>query len=67
MSTSLFQTVISALLFLPLYAIPLSPTPGQKQGNSVSVTINPSEATVHAGQMQTFEAVVKGTQRTGIR
>jgi chitinase len=31
------------------------------------VTINPTEATVHVGEKQTFEAVVQGTQSSGVR
>lgn len=64
MSTSLIQTVLTAALFL---AAPLSPTPPQRERRvSASVTISPPEATVHVGQTQTFEAVVTGTQSTGV-
>jgi hypothetical protein len=68
MSMSLFQTVLTVALLLPCSTVPLGPTPRQsvKQG-SASVTINPREATLHVGQTQTFEAIVKGTQSTGIR
>jgi hypothetical protein len=68
MSMSLFQTVLTVALLLPFYTVPIAPTPRQsvRQG-SASVTINPPEATVHVGQTQTFEAVVKGTHSTGIR
>ena len=68
MSMSLFQTVLTVALLLPFSTVPLAPTPRQsvKQG-SASVTIYPREATVHEGQTQTFEAIVKGTQSTGIR
>jgi hypothetical protein len=63
-----FQTVLTVALLLPFYTVSFAPTPRQgfRQG-SVSITINPPEATVHVGQTQTFEAVVKGTQSTGIR
>jgi hypothetical protein len=68
MSMSHFQTVLTVALLLPFYTVPFAPTPPQsvRQGSS-SVTINPPEATVHVGQTQTFEAVVKGTRSTGIR
>jgi hypothetical protein len=61
MSMSLFQTVLTVALLLPFFTVPFAPTPRQsvKQG-SASVTINPPEATIHVGQTQTFEAVVKG-------
>ena len=68
MSMSLFQTVLTVALLLPLPTVPFAPTPRQSaKQDSASVTINPREATVHVGQTQTFEAVVKGTQSTGIR
>ncbi|PYX33352.1 MAG: hypothetical protein DMG77_00025 [Acidobacteria bacterium] len=68
MSMSLFQTVLTVALLLPLPTVPFAPTPPQSaKQDSASVTINPREATVHMGQTQTFEAVVKGTQSTGIR
>jgi hypothetical protein len=68
MSMSLFQTVLTVALLLPFSPVTFSQTPqqGAKQ-DSASVTINPPEATVHVGQTQTFEAVVKGTRSTGIR
>ena len=68
MSMSLVQTVLTAALLLPFDTVHLVAAPRQsaRQG-SASVTINPPEATVHVGQTQTFEAVVKGTQSTGIR
>ena len=65
---SLFQTVLTVALLSPVSTLTLAPTPrqGVKQ-DSASVTINPPDATVHVGQTQTFEAVVKGTRSTGIR
>ena len=59
MSISLF------LQFFP-FTVAQSPQQGVKH-NSASVTINPHEVTIHVGQTQTFEAVVKGTHSTGIR
>jgi hypothetical protein len=68
MSMSHFQTVLTVALLLPFSTLPFAPTPRQSgKQDSVSVTINPPEATVHVGQTQTFEAVVKGTHSTGIR
>jgi hypothetical protein len=68
MSMSLFQTVLTVALLLPFSTVPFAPTPRQNvKQDSASVTINPPEATVHVGQTQTFEAVVKGTRSTGIR
>jgi hypothetical protein len=67
MSMSLFQAVLTVALLLPFSTVSFAPTPRQSAKDSASVTINPREATVHVGQTQTFEAVVKGTQSTGIR
>jgi hypothetical protein len=68
MSMSLFQTVLTVALLLPFSTVPFAPTPRQNvKQDSASVTINPPEATLHVGQTQTFEAVVKGTRSTGIR
>jgi len=68
MTMSHFQTVLTVALLLPFSAVPFTPTPRQSvKQDSASVTINPHEATVHVGQTQTFEAVVKGTRSTGIR
>ena len=68
MTMSRFQTVLTVALLLPFSAVPFAPTPRQSvKQDSASVTINPHEATVHVGQTQTFEAVVKGTHSTGIR
>ena len=68
MTMSHFQTVLTVALLLPFSAVPFAPTPRQSvKHDSASVTINPHEATVHVGQTQTFEAVVKGTHSTGIR
>jgi hypothetical protein len=68
MSMSLFQTVLTVALLLPYSPVTFAQTPqqGVKQ-DSASVTINPPETTIHVGQTQTFEAVVKGTRSTGIR
>src|SRR5678816_1837244 len=65
---SRFQTVLTVALLLPFSPVTFAQTPqqGAEQG-SASVTINPPEATVHVGQTQTFEGVVKGTRSTGIR
>jgi len=65
---SLVPTVLIAALLLPFDIVHLAPAGRQsaRQG-SASVTINPAEATVHVEQTQTFEAVVKGTQSSGIR
>ena len=64
-----FQIVLTVALLLPFSTLPFAPTPRQSvaKQDSASVTINPPEATVHVGQTQTFEAVVKGTRSTGIR
>jgi hypothetical protein len=68
MPMSLFQTVLTVALLLPFSTVPFAPTPRQSvKQDSASVTINPPEATVHVGQTQTFEAVVKGTHSTGIK
>jgi hypothetical protein len=68
MSISLFQTVLTAALLLPFSAVPFAATPRQSvKQDPAFVTINPREATVHVGQTQGFEAVVEGTQSTGIR
>ena len=66
MSVSLFQTVLTVALLLPFSGVPFAARQSAKE-DSASVTINPSEATVHVGQTQTFEAIVKGTQSTGVR
>lgn len=68
MSMSLVQTVLFIAFLLPISTVPFAPTPRQNaKQDSASVAINPREATVHVGETQTFEAVVKGTQSTGIR
>jgi hypothetical protein len=68
MSMSHSQTVLTVALLLPFCTVPFAPAPPQSaKRDSTSVTINPPEATVHVGQTLTFEAVVKGTQSTGIR
>jgi len=68
MSLSQFHAVLTVALLLPPSAVPFAVTSRQNVNrDSASVTINPPEATVHVGQTQTFEAVVKGTHSTGIR
>ena len=60
MLMSHFQIVLTVALLLPFSTLPYAPTPRQSvKQDSVSVTIDPPEATVHVGQTQTFEAVVK--------
>ena len=68
MSMSLFQRVLTIALLLQFFPFILAQSPqlGVKQ-SSASVAINPHEVTIHVGQTQTFEAVVKGTRSTGIR
>ena len=67
MSMSLVQTALTDTLLFTVQLTPLAPTPPQSERkDSASVTLSPSEATVHVGQTQTFEAVVTGTQSTGI-
>src|SRR5256884_6666179 len=68
MSLSQFHVVLTVALLLPVSAVPFAVTSRQSVNrDSASVTSNPPEATVHVGQTQTFEAVVKGTHATGIR
>jgi hypothetical protein len=68
MSTGHSWTVLTVALVFPLCAVAFGPTPRQSVSReSASVTIKPPEATVHVGQTETFEAVVQGTQSTGIR
>jgi hypothetical protein len=63
-----FQTVLTFALLLPFSAWRFAPTLQQStKQDAASVTISPPEATVHVGQTQTFEAVVKGTRSTGIQ
>jgi hypothetical protein len=68
MSMSLCQRVLTIVLLLQFSPFTAAQSPQQtvKQG-SASVAINPHEVTIHIGQTQTFEAVVKGTRSTGIR
>jgi hypothetical protein len=66
MSVSLSQAVLIVTLLLPVSPIAQSPQEGAKQ-DSASVAITPTEVTIHVGQSQTFEALVKGTRSTGIR
>ena len=68
MSMSLLRTVLCLSLLLLCSTVRCAPTPRQivKQ-DSASVTISPPEATVHVGQTQRFEAVLKGTRSNGIR
>jgi len=68
MSISLFHTVLIVAVLLPFSTLPLALNPPQSvKHGAISVTINPPEVTVHVGQAQTFEAIVKGTRSTGIR
>lgn len=68
MALSQFQLLLTVTFLLPLSAVPFAATPRQKGNqNSASVTINPTEVTLHVGEKQNFEAVVKGTQSSGIR
>ena len=67
MSMNHFQTVLTVALLLPFSTFPFAPTSQQSVKQEASVTINPPEATVHVGQTQTFEAVVRGIHSTGIR
>jgi hypothetical protein len=67
MSMNHLQTVRTVALLLPFSALCFAPTPQRSVKQEASVTIHPTEATVHVGQTQTFEAVVKGTHITGIR
>lgn len=68
MALSQFHRVLTVMFLLPLSAVPFAATPRQKANqNSASVTISPTEVTLHVGEKQTFEAVVKGTQSSGIR
>ena len=66
---SLFQSrVVLAVALLFLFsAAPFAATRQKVSQNSASVTINPTEVTLHLGEKQTFAAVVKGTQSSGIR
>ena len=68
MSTGHSWTVLTVALVFPLFAVGFAPTLRQSVSHDpASVAIKPPEATVHVGQTQTFEAVVQGTQSTGIR
>jgi hypothetical protein len=66
MPMSLFQRLLTVALLLPFSAVPFASPQSAKQ-DSASVSINPSEATIHVGQTQRFEALVKGTQSAGVR
>ena len=68
MALSQCHSVLIITFLLPLTAVPFAATPRQKADrSSASVTISPTEVTLHVGEKQTFEAVVKGTQSSGIR
>lgn len=68
MSLFQFRVVLAVALLLAFSAGPFAATPRQKVSqNSASVTISPSEVTLHLGEKQTFEAVVKGIPSSGIR
>ena len=62
MSASHFKIVLTAALVLPVSAVPQD-----VHRNSVGVTINPTEATIHVGHKQTFTGFVKGTRSAGIQ
>jgi len=62
MSASHFQIVLTAALVLPVSAVPQD-----VHRNSVGVTINPTEATIHVGHKQTFTGFVKSTRSGGIQ
>jgi hypothetical protein len=67
MSTQFHRVLAVALP----WSFALAPSASIAQQNvnrgSASVTISPSEATIHLGEKQTFEAMVKGTQSTGVQ
>jgi len=67
MSTQFHRVLAVALL----WSLALAPCASIAQQNakrgSASVTISPPEATIHLGEKQTFEAMVKGTQSTGVQ
>lgn len=68
MALSQFHAIQALAFLLLLSAAPYPATPRQKVNqNSASVTVNPREVTLHVGEKQAFEAVVKGTQSSGIR
>ena len=65
---AVFRVVLTVSLLLTLSAAPFAASPRQKVSqDSASVTINPTEVTLHVREKQIFEAVVKGTQSSGIR
>lgn len=67
MALSQCHIVLTVALLFPLSAVPFAATPQQRVNqNSASVRIRPTEATVHVLK-QTFEAVVIGTQSSGVR
>lgn len=62
------KTVLSVALLLASSAILFALPPRQgANATRASVTIDPTEVTLHLGETQTFEAMVKGTETTGIR
>lgn len=66
--SSHFHRVLAVALLFSFAAAPFASTARQSvKRDSASVTINPTEATIHVGEKQTFEAVVKGTQSGGVR
>jgi chitinase len=68
MSVSHSSTVRTAALLLSLSLVPIAATRGQRLNqNSASVSIDPTEVTVHVGGRQIFKAVIKGTHSSGIR
>jgi hypothetical protein len=66
MLMGLFRAVLTIALLLRFGAVAQAPQQTVKQG-SASLAINPPEVTLHVGDMQTFEVMVKGTQTSEIR
>jgi hypothetical protein len=64
MSTARFQPRLSLWLLFTALLISASPDQGQA---TISIMINPPEATVHIGETQSFLALVNGTVNTGIQ
>lgn len=62
MSASHFHIVLTIALVLPVSAVPQD-----VDRDPASVTIHPTEATIHVGHKQAFKGFVKGAQRVGIQ
>ena len=68
MSLSQFYVVLSLAVVMPISAVRFTAGPWQSVSQEpASVTINPREATVHVGETQSFEVIVKGTQSSGVQ